>query len=52
MDKRICHCVHCGDEIKPEARINEQKYCGKDECQKARRATWQRQKMKKDAAGR
>ena len=39
-------CVHCGRNFKP--RVKGQEYCSKKNCQRARRALWQRNKMAKD----
>ncbi|MGD9007801.1 MAG: hypothetical protein PVG41_07760 [Desulfobacteraceae bacterium] len=40
-------CVHCGKFFIPRNR--EQNYCTEPECQRARKAAWQRYKMKTDA---
>jgi len=40
-------CVHCGTFFIPRNR--EQNYCKDPDCQRARKATWQRFKMKTDA---
>ena len=40
-------CVHCGTFFTPRNR--RQNYCAKPECQRARKAAWQRYKMKTDA---
>ena len=39
-------CAGCGDFFKPRNR--RQNYCSKPGCQRARKAEWQRQKMKSD----
>lgn len=48
MNKGNRNCVHCGDEFKPDPRVENHRYCGKKECQRARRALWQREKFKED----
>ncbi len=46
MDNKIC--VHCGCEFEPNPRLKEQKYCGRKECQLARRRIYQSVKMRTD----
>ena len=46
MRKR--RCVHCGCRFVPDPRVKNQRYCGKIECQRARKRLWQRQKLAKD----
>jgi len=41
-------CIHCGKSIKPNPRVKNQRYCSEKACQRARRASWQRQKMAND----
>jgi len=41
-------CVYCGDFFDPSPRHKNQTACKKQECQKARKAAWQRHKMKHD----
>lgn len=48
MSKEINICRHCGEEFNPNPRVKEQKYCGKDECQKARHVNYQRVRMVED----
>lgn len=48
MDKSNKHCVHCGDEFEPDSRVKDQRYCKKEECQKARRALWQKERLRDD----
>lgn len=48
MSKRSC--CHCGDLFIPDPRQKDQQYCGKKGCQCARKAAWQRQKMRTDPA--
>ncbi len=50
MDKRNKRCVHCGDEFEFNPRLKNQIYCGKKECRLARRALWQREKLRNDPA--
>ena len=40
-------CVHCGKFFIPRNR--KQNYCTETDCQRARKAAWQRYKMKTDA---
>jgi hypothetical protein len=42
-------CAHCGSRFVPNPRIKNQRYCAKIECQRARKASWQRQKLTIDA---
>ena len=46
MRKR--RCAHCGCRFAPDLRVKNQRYCGKIECQRARKSLWQRQKLAKD----
>jgi hypothetical protein len=39
-------CVHCAQEFTPRNRL--QSYCSQPECQRARKAAWQRIKIKTD----
>lgn len=48
MRKGNRNCVHCGDEFELDPRVKNQKYCGKEDCQRARRAIWRRMKMRTD----
>ena len=41
-------CAHCGSRFVPNPRIRNQRYCGKIECQRARKTSWQRQKLATD----
>lgn len=45
----IKQCVHCGREFRRNPRVRNHEYCSHKECQKSRRARWQRQKMARDA---
>jgi hypothetical protein len=42
-------CIYCGDFFEPSPRHKNQTACKKPECQKAKKAAWQRYKMKHDA---
>jgi hypothetical protein len=41
-------CVYCGDVFEPSPRHKNQTACRKIPCQRAKRAAWQRHKMKTD----
>ncbi|MBU4343135.1 MAG: hypothetical protein KKG01_03695 [Candidatus Omnitrophica bacterium] len=41
-------CTHCGKGFKPNPRVKNQKYCNYENCQKARRNKWYREKLVKD----
>jgi hypothetical protein len=41
-------CAHCGCRFVPNPRIKNQRYCGKLECQRARKTSWQREKLAAD----
>ena len=41
-------CAHCGCRFVPNPRIKNQHYCGKLQCQRARKTSWQRQKLAAD----
>ena len=41
-------CVYCGDFFDPSPRHKNQTACRKAKCQRAKRAAWQRHKMKTD----
>lgn len=41
-------CAHCGRFFIPNPRVKDQSYCGRKECQRARKTRWQREKMKTD----
>lgn len=41
-------CCHCGELFVWSPRNKNQKFCGKPECQRARKAAWQRHKMQTD----
>lgn len=44
--KRIC--AHCKSHFRPSKYHRHQHYCNKEECQKARKALWQKNKIQKD----
>lgn len=46
MDK--VRCAHCRCFFVPNHRIKNQRYCNKKECQRARKSSWQRQKLATD----
>ena len=41
-------CVHCRKPFSPNPRIKNQRYCGKKDCQRARKTSWQKKKLKHD----
>ena len=41
-------CVYCGDLFEGSVRHNNQTSCHKEECRRARKASWQRYKLKTD----
>ena len=41
-------CVYCGDYFDPSPRHKNQTACKKEKCQKAKKAAWQRHKLKID----
>lgn len=41
-------CAHCGCRFVPNPRIKNQRYCGSIQCQRARKTSWQRQKLATD----
>jgi len=46
MDK--VRCAHCRCLFVPNHRSKNQRYCSKKECQRARKSSWQRQKLATD----
>lgn len=44
----MIRCVHCGRLVPADSRVKNQRYCGARECQRARKAKWQRDKMAAD----
>ncbi len=42
------NCVHCGREFSPNPRVKNHRYCKAEDCQKARRNGWYRQKISTD----
>ena len=47
MDGR--RCASCGEVFRPCAQVPQQKFCGAEECQRARRRRWQQSKRQSDA---
>jgi hypothetical protein len=41
-------CAACGEGFRPCPRVEDQNYCGKEECRRARRRRWQRAKRRED----
>ena len=41
-------CKNCQKRFRPNPRVKNQHYCSKEECQKARRRKWQKNKMSMD----
>ena len=41
-------CSGCGELFSPRRNVPHQQFCAKGECQRARRARWQREKLKQD----
>ena len=41
-------CCHCGRYFIPDPRQKHPRYCGRQECQRARKAAWQREKIRGD----
>jgi hypothetical protein len=49
MIARMFKCKHCGRLVKRNPRIKgSQRYCGRSDCQQARKNTWERLKIKTD----
>ena len=42
-------CCHCGEFFSLSPRHKNQRFCGKPECQRARKAAWQRHKIQTDS---
>lgn len=42
------HCAYCRRKYVKNPRVKHQSYCGEDDCQRARKRRWQRQKMATD----
>ena len=42
-------CAGCGERFDARRNVLQQRFCSKPECQRARRARWQREKMAQDA---
>jgi hypothetical protein len=41
-------CAHCGRDLDLNPRVKNQRYCGREECQRARKRSWQKRKMATD----
>jgi hypothetical protein len=41
-------CAHCGCRLNLNPRAKDQRYCGRKECQRARKRAWQKNKMATD----
>ena len=41
-------CAHCGCRLDSNPRAKKQQYCGRKECQRARKRAWQKEKMATD----
>jgi hypothetical protein len=41
-------CPHCGNGFISHPAVANQRYCGSAECQKVRKRTWQKEKLKRD----
>jgi hypothetical protein len=41
-------CEHCREEMVPNPRCKNQRYCGKKACQRARKTAWEKEKMATD----
>jgi len=49
MPVRSGRCAHCRCQLVLNPRLKDQRYCGRSECQRARKRLWQRHKMATDA---
>jgi hypothetical protein len=41
-------CPHCGKRFLPHPAVLNQRYCGSADCQRARKKSWQKEKLKSD----
>jgi hypothetical protein len=41
-------CPHCGKRFLPHPAVFNQRYCGSTDCQRARKKSWQKEKLKSD----
>ena len=48
MNKNKKRCPHCGCKFHPQKHIVNQKYCSKQNCQRARKNAWTCLKLKRD----
>jgi hypothetical protein len=46
MDSKTCAC--CKRRFSPHPAVRNQRYCGRTECQRSRKTTWQRDKLARD----
>ena len=46
MDRKRCR--HCQSIFLPDPRVKNQEYCNRPECRQAKKALWQREKMRRD----
>ena len=42
------HCAHCGKPFQPRPQVPNQTYCSSNDCQRARKRQWQRDKFQAD----
>ena len=49
MPVRSGRCAHCRCQFVLNSRLKDQRYCGRSECQRARKRLWQRIKIATDA---
>lgn len=50
MSSETFRCVHCQGRYKKNSRLKgQQKYCGSQSCQQARKNRWEREKLSKDS---
>jgi hypothetical protein len=47
MNQKI-RCAHCGGLVPANPRVKDQRFCGRKQCQQARKNFWQRQKLASD----
>lgn len=43
-------CEHCGDRFRPRPNVAHQRYCSREECQRARKREWHKGKLRTDEA--
>lgn len=49
MKRKKIRCAHCRRQVLRDPRIKNQVYCGREECQRARKNKWQQRKLLCDA---